>query len=170
MKTSFYFFLLFVLASCGTIVNYDYDKNINLASYKTYNYYPTIESGLNELDEKRIISITDSILKLKGMFLSNEPQLFINFYVEEYITHSRNTLGVGYGSIGRNSSIGISGGIPIGGKEVNQLLTIDGIDAQKDALVWQAKAESRFKENSTPLLKEKHYQGVLQKIYKKFPY
>jgi hypothetical protein len=169
MRYLLYMFVLVLLSSCGATVGYDYDTEKDFSTYKSYNFYPTLSSGLSELDEKRIMDVTDSILSEKGMMRSDTPQLLINFYSNEYVSNSRNTIGVGMGNVGRNTSVGVSTGIPIGGREVNQQLTIDFIDAQKDALVWQAKTDGRYKERATPEQKEKYYIYVLSKVFKKYP-
>lgn len=169
MKYILTIFILLLISSCGTTVGYDFDTEKNFSKYTTFDFYSPLSSGLNELDEKRIIRITDSLLTLKGMQRSENPQLLINFYSSEYISNSRNTIGIGMGGGGRNTSVGISGGIPIGGKEVNQQLTIDFIDAELDALVWQAKAQGHFKENAKPEQKQNYYNQTLTKVFKKYP-
>lgn len=169
MKYLVGFCFLILLHSCGAKVNYDFDSEKNFTTYTTYNFYPSLNSGLNELDEKRIINITDSIFFQKGMKKSEEPQILINFYSNQYTSNSRNTIGVGFGNVGRNTSVGVSGGIPIGGKEVNQQLTIDIVDAAHDALIWQAVSEHSYKEKATPQKKEAYYTYVLNKIFGKYP-
>lgn len=162
-------FVLLLLYSCGTTVGYDYDTQKDFSTYESYNYSPTLLSGLSELDEKRIILITDSILSEKGMIKTENPQLLINFYSKEFISNSINTIGIGIGNVGRTSSVGVSTGIPIGGKEVNQQLTIDFIDASQDALVWQAKTEGKYKEQASPRQKEKYFMNTLNKVFDKYP-
>jgi len=157
------------LSSCGATVAVDYDKQLDFSKYNSYNYFPTIDSGLNELDDKRIIQITDSLLQQRGFTKSKTPQLYINFYVHESISNSRNTIGIGIGSGGGNVRVGLSGGIPIGGKVVNQQLTLDFIDTEKDDLVWQAVADGEMKERATPEQKENYYFSVIQKILTKYP-
>lgn len=167
-----YFWILLVttvLTSCGASVAVDYDKQADFTKYTSYNYFPTIDSGLNELDDKRIIQITDSLMYQRGFVKSETPQLYINFYARENISNSRNTIGIGVGGSGRNVGVGVSGGIPIGGKVVNQRLTMDFIDVVKDDLVWQAVAEGEMKERSKPEEKEAYYLSVIQKILRKYP-
>ncbi len=160
---------LVLIYSCGATVGIDYDNEKDFSNYTTFNFYSPLSSGLNELDENRVVKITDSLLLTKGMVRSENPQILINFYSNEYLTNSRNTIGVGFGNVGRNTSVGISGGIPIGGKEVNQQLTIDFIDANLDALVWQAQTEGSFKEKVTPKQKEQYYTQILVKVFNKYP-
>ncbi|MEH6765406.1 MAG: DUF4136 domain-containing protein [Aequorivita antarctica] len=163
------FILSIFLVSCGATVAVDFDKQVDFSKYTTYNYFPTIDSGLNELDDNRIIQITDSLMQQRGFVMSETPQLYINFYARESISSSRNTIGIGIGSGGGNVGVGVSGGIPIGGNVLNQQLTMDFIDTEKDDLVWQAVAEGEMKERTTPQQKEAYYFSVLQKILAKYP-
>ncbi|MDN3724819.1 DUF4136 domain-containing protein [Aequorivita sp. SDUM287046] len=157
------------LASCGATVTVDYDKNADFTIYNSYNFFPTIDSGLNQLDNARIIQITDSIMQQRGFVKNESPQLFINFYAREHITPSQSTLGFGVGSGGGNVGVGVSGGIPVGGNVLNQRLTFDFIDAKKDALIWQAVAEGEMKERATPQQKEAYYISVIEKILSQYP-
>lgn len=159
--------LLFV--SCGTSVGVDYDKEANFSQYKTYNFFPSIDSGLNDLDDKRIMQATDSLLQERGFIKSETPQLYINFFAKEQITNSRNTIGIGIGSGGGNVGVGVSGGIPIGGRVIEQVITMDFIDVSNDDLVWQAVAETELKEKAKPVQKRKHFKEVISKILKKYP-
>ena len=159
--------LLFV--SCGTSVGVDYDKEVDFSQYKTYNFFPTIDSGLNDLDDKRIVQATDSVLQARGFVKSETPQLYINFFAKENLRSSRNTIGIGVGGGGGNVGVGVSGGIPIGGRIFEQAITMDFIDVSNDDLIWQAIAEADLKEKANPLQKKEHYEEVVSKILKKFP-
>ncbi|MCZ4318840.1 DUF4136 domain-containing protein [Aequorivita viscosa] len=169
MKFLSIFMLSLFLVSCGATVAVDYDKQIDFSKYNSYNYFPTIDSGLNELDDNRIIQITDSLLQQRGFVKSETPQLYINFFASESVSRSRNTIGIGIGSGGGNVGVGVSGGIPIGGRVVNQQLTMDFIDVEKDDLVWQAVVDGEMKERATPQQKEAYYTAIIQKILSKYP-
>ncbi len=157
------------LVSCGVAVTLDYDKKIDFSQYTVYNFYPEIDSGLNELDNKRIIKAIDSVFQRQGYKKSNANQFHINFYAKESLSNSRNTIGIGVGGGGRNVGVGVSGGIPIGGKVINQTLTIDFIDTTRDMLIWQVIAEGKLKEKATPGEKEAYYIKVVEKALKNYP-
>lgn len=169
MKFFSIFILSLIFISCGASVAVDYDKEVDFNSYKLYNFYPSIQSGLSQIDEKRIIRIADSLLASKGFIKSETPQVFVNFYADETTSRSKNTVSIGVGGGGRNMGVGVSGGIPIGGKTINQQLTIDFVDSENDKLIWQAIAEGEYKERSTPEQKEAYYLSVIQKVLKKYP-
>lgn len=161
--------LLLILTSCGTSVAVDYDSRTDFSKYATFDFYPSIDSGLNDLDNHRIMEVIDSLMPMKGLRKDESPHFYINFYAREVVTPSRNTLGIGIGGGGRNVGVGVSGGIPIGGNEIQQQLTLDFIDVQSDQLIWQGILEGRFKENSSPDQKEAYYQNAIQKIVRQFP-
>ncbi len=157
------------LISCGATVAVDYDDQIDFSKYTSYNYFPTIDSGLNTLDDGRIMRITDSLIQQRGFVKSETPQLYVNFFARENVSNSRTTLGIGVGGGGGNLGVGVSGGIPIGGRVVNQQLTIDFIDVEKDDLVWQAVVDGEMKERQSPQQKEAYYVSVIEKILAKYP-
>jgi len=169
MKILVAFLGLLLLLSCGAYVGVDYDEGTDFSLYTTYNFYPDRETGLNQLDERRIMRITDSLLQQKGFTKSDTPQLYVNFFAEESVSNSQSTIGIGIGGGGRNAGGGVSGGIPIGSAQINQLLTFDLVDVVEDELVWQAKAEGNLKKSATPDRKVAYYQEVLSKILKKYP-
>lgn len=161
--------LIFMLTSCSSIkVNYDYDKAVDFSSYSTYNYFSDMESGLNQLDERRLLRALDSTLKARGYRLTEEPELFINIMSDEYRSAPRNNVGVGIGGGGRNVGGGISVGLPLGGSNMQRSIQFDLVDAQRDALVWQAIAESGFRENASPSVKENQLRALVQKVFSKF--
>ncbi|RMA57115.1 DUF4136 domain-containing protein [Ulvibacter antarcticus] len=159
-----------LLVSCGASVAVDYDKEADFTHFKSYNFYNDIDSGLNDLDDKRIMKAIDSTLQTQGFSKSEIPDFLINFYASETLSNSRNTIGIGLGSGGGNVGVGVSGGIPIGGKVINQLLTIDLIDTSKgEELAWQAMIDGEMKEKATPQQQQTYYYKVIAQALKKFP-
>ena len=157
------------LVSCGATVAVDYDQKVDFSKYNSYNFYPSIQSGLSNLDDARIMQITDSLFQQRGFVKNDTPQLLINFFAKESVSASKSTIGIGIGGGGGNVGVGVSGGIPNGGRVVNQQLTVDFIDAENDDLVWQAVVEGEMKERATPQQKEAYYFSVIEKILKKYP-
>ena len=112
----------------------------------------------------------ETSLENRGITRTDYCRFYINFYVNEHVTESRNTLGIGVGGGGGNVGVGVSGGIPIGGRLINQRLTIDEIDASHgQELVWQAVIEGEIKEKATPEQKEAYYNSEIEKALQKFP-
>lgn len=158
-----------ILISCGASVNYDYDTKADFSKYKTYDFYPNISSNLSELDNARVIKSTDSILQLRGFVRSESPDILINFFASEFITQSSTTIGFGVGGGGHNGSVGVSGGVPVGGNEINQQLTFDFIDEKADKLIWKAEGNDVLKVKANSAQKDAYYFKLISKILKGYP-
>jgi len=160
----------FVLVSCSSIrVDYDYDKEVNFTNYNTYNYFSDIDSGLSQLDEKRLIRILDSTLQTKGYRLAEEPEFFINILSSEFRSAPSSSVGVGIGTGGRRVGGGISLGIPVGNQGIQRSIQFDFVDAERDALFWQAIAESGYRENASPSVREERMRALVKKVFSRFP-
>lgn len=162
--------LILLVTSCTAIrVNYDYDKEVDFSNYTTYNYFSDMDSGLSQLDEKRLVRILDSTLTSRGYRLAEEPEFFINILSNEFRKAPNNSVGVGIGGTGRNVGGGISVGIPVGSSGVQRSIQFDFVDAQRDALIWQAVAESGYRENASPSVRENNLEALVQKVFSKYP-
>ena len=159
-----------LLVSCGAKVAVDYEKNSDWQQYKSYQFYGEMKSGLNQLDEARIIKAIDSALKQKKFQRTDYNHYWIGFFVEENISNSRNTIGVGLGTGGRGVSLGGGVGIPIGGKLVNQRMTIEIREEQQGGkLLWEAVYDGELKEKAKPEQKEAYYNKIIPLMLKDFP-
>lgn len=170
MKYITIFLVVICAFSCSSVrVNYDYDKSVNFADYNTYNYYPEIQTGLSDLDSKRIYNAIDSTMQMRGILLSEEPDFYINIQSNSYVTPNNSTVGVGIGGTGTNVGGGVSIGVPIGGANLERELIFDFVDSQKDALIWQAISLSNFSENNSPSTREKKLYAIVAKVFSKYP-
>lgn len=159
-----------MLISCSSAkVMTDYDADINFNDFKTYSFYDDVGKGLNELDVKRITKAINFEIRQKGLEEAENPDLFINVISKISEAQNNNTIGIGIGSGGNNGGFGISGGIPIGGKKLNQELIIEFVNAKTNEIVWEGILNSKIKEERKPEEKELHFQEVIQKILEKYP-
>ena len=162
--------LLALTVSCSAVrVNYDYDANTNFSNYVTYDYFIDMETGLSQLDEKRLLRVLDSTLQAKGYLLSGEPDFLINIMSQEYQSGAQNNVGVGIGGTNRNVGGGISIGIPVGNTSWERRIQFDFVDSRKNKLFWQGVAQSGFRENASPLVREEQLRKVVEKVFSKFP-
>lgn len=170
MKFFKLFFLFICIGSCAPIyVNYDYEKSTNFTEYKTYNFFSNIDSGLNELDEKRLIYALDSKLNAIGLQKTENASFLIDIKSEEYETNQRNTVGIGVGGGNRGIGGGVSVGIPIGKSNVNRQITVAFVDESKEGLFWQTTSECAFKPNQKPEKRETRFQAIVEKMFENFP-
>lgn len=162
--------LLLFVSSCASIrVNYDYEKGTDFSKYKTYNYYSDLQTGMNELDTKRLLAALNSKLQTKGLSLSETPDFFINIQSSEFQESQRNTVGVGLGGSGRNIGGGLSVGIPIGQSKINRRIIIDFIDENGKGLFWQAVSESSYNPKASPEKREATLNNTVEKMLLHYP-
>ena len=170
MKNLHYILLFFLMLSCAPIrVNYDYERATDFSKYKTYNYYSNINSGLSELDTKRLSDALDSGFQAKGITLSDTPDFYVDIKSSEYKEVQNSSVGVGVGGTGGNVGGGISVGIPIGQSNFNRIIQFDFVDENGLGLFWQATSESSFSPNSTPKQKETMFKAIVAKVLEGFP-
>ncbi len=170
MKRIIPFLFLFFLASCSAIrVNYDYDRDTDYSKYTTYNYFSDMDTGLSELDGRRLLRAIDSTMRAKGFLLSEEPEFLINILSSSFQSPRNNTVGVGIGGTGRSVGGGMTIGIPVGATNVEREIRFDFVDSQKDELFWQAITISSLRENSSPIEREDKIRELVTKTLEKYP-
>jgi hypothetical protein len=150
-------------------VNYDFERGTDFNTYKTYNYYSDLETGMSELDTKRLLSVMDAQMQAKGLTLSESPDFYVNVVSSEYENNNRNTVGVGVGGGGRNAGGGISIGLPIGQPKMNRTILFEFIDEDGIGLFWQAESESGFNPNASPEKREAQFKAIVEKVLKGYP-
>ncbi len=99
MKLLRLFAILLLFTSCGTFVDYDFEKSTDFSQYKTYNYYSDIKSGFNQLDEKRLLRAIEAKLQSMGLEKSETPSFNIDIQSAEVTLNSNSSVGVGIGGI-----------------------------------------------------------------------
>lgn len=160
---------IFITSCGGPRAVYDYDETAGFANISSYQIFPDLQTGMNQLDEQRLITILQEQLAQKGFTTSQEPQIYVNFYSTEYQTPTRNSVGIGVAGTGRNVGVGVSGGIPLGGPDTYRRVTFDFIDVQKDVLIWQAVVEGRFDNNTSPEKRADRLRTMVEAALKGYP-
>ncbi|MBU2928779.1 DUF4136 domain-containing protein [Winogradskyella psychrotolerans] len=169
MKNLKFILITFILTSCGTKVHYDYEKSTDFNHYKTYNYFDGMETGLSELDTKRLMRSMDAKLETMGLTRSDHPDFFIDIQSQEIQSRNNSNVGVGLGGGGGNVGGGISVGLPIGGHKSTRELVIEFVDDSKTGMFWQAISESSYSPNDTPEKREERFHKVVEKIFSTYP-
>ena len=170
MKVIKYLLVLAVFSSCNAPrAVYDYDQQVQFETIDSYKIYPNLDPRMNQLDEQRLVKIFQTELAEEGISLSEDPDIFVNFYASEYETASGNNLGIGVGGGGSNVGVGVSGGIPLGGPDTYLRLTIDFINAESDSLIWQAIVDAKFDKNASPQEREDKLRLIVEKALEGYP-
>lgn len=170
MRNLSYLVLLLLVVSCTPIrVTYDFERTTDFSKYKTYNYYSDVNTGLSELDTKRLLDALDTSLQAKGFTLAEKPDFYIDIKSSEYQEDQHSSVGVGMGGTGRHVGGGISFGIPIGQSNINRQIQFDFVDENAHSLFWQAVSESSYSPNATPEDREAHFKAIVDKVLSGFP-
>ncbi|WP_299364706.1 DUF4136 domain-containing protein [Winogradskyella sp.] len=170
MKAFRFILVALLFTSCGTIVNYDYEKSTDFNRYKTYNYFDDMQTGLSQLDTKRLIRAIDAKLATMGLTRSDNPDFFIDIQSQDIQNRNNSNIGVGAGGTGGNVGGGVSVGIPLGGNQHTRELLIDFVDKkQNERLFWQAVSESTYRPNASPEKREEAFVRLVEKIFAGYP-
>jgi len=169
MKSFKYLLVALVFTSCGTIVNYDYEKSTDFTQYKTYNYFDDMKTGLSELDNKRLLKVIDTKLKTMGLTRSESPDFYIDIQSQDVQNRNSPNVGVGVGGTGRNVGGGISVGLPLGGNQHTREIVIDFVDDNKGGMFWQALSESTYRPNASPVKREANFAKLIEKVFSGYP-
>lgn len=161
--------LLLIYSCAGVQLNYDYDRAYDFRLIKTYGFDSQMQSGLSELDHKRLIRILDSTLIARGYTYSETPQFLIDIKSETYRDQNGQNVGVGLGGIGGNLGGGVSIGLPINRTTIRRMITLNLVDFESNNLIWQATTDAIFKEKVTPNIREAQLRRVVLKSLSRFP-
>jgi len=170
MKKLQYFILLLLMSCSSSKVFTDYDDNTNFVQYKTYAFFDDIGAGLNEFDVNRAADAVFEEMRELGFEEVENPDFYINFIAKTSEAKVTNTVAIGLGSGGRNGGFGVSGGIPIGGKKLDEELTIEFVDAKTNELFWEGILTSTIKEKRKPEARVLYFKEVVRHILEKYPY
>ncbi len=162
--------VLFAVTSCGTIVNYDYEKTTDFTQYKTYNYFDDMKPGLSQLDTKRLIKAIDAKLNTMGLKRSDDADFYIDIQSQNIQDRNNSNVGVGVGGGGGGGFGGVSVGIPLGGSQNTREIAIDFVDKSKvEKLFWQAVSESSYQPNAKPEKREANFVALVEKVFAGYP-
>jgi hypothetical protein len=170
MKAIKYILLALFISSCGTVVNYDYEKSTDFTKYKTYNYFDDIKTGLSALDNKRLIRAIDAKLETMGLTRSDNADFYIDIQSQDIQNRNNSSVGVGAGGGGGGGFGAVSVGVPLGGNQNTREIVIDFVDISKgEKLFWQAVSESSYSQNSNPEKRQANFDALVEKIFAGYP-
>ena len=170
MKNLIYLLIIVLITSCASIrVSHDYDRAIDFSQFKTYNYYSDLQSGLSELDERRLVDQLDAYLPQIGLTKSESPDVMIDFHSKETAQINNSNVGVGVGGGGGNVGGGITIGMPVGRSDIQRQIIFQIVDDGGRGVVWEALTESGYNINSTPDRREAQFKAIVEKAFSQYP-
>lgn len=161
----------FILASCSSIsVSYDYDKNANFTTYKTYGYTPeALALGIGDLNRDRLLAAIDAEMAARGFTKSDSPDALVDLIVkaQERTQATATNTGGYYGRYGWGG--GMSTTTINYDQYVDGTLFVNFIDKSTEKMVWQGRATKTLDENASPQKKETNIKNAVKMIFSKFP-
>ncbi len=170
MKAFKFLLVALLLTSCGAYVRYDYEKSTDFTKYKTYNYFDDMETGLSQLDTKRIVRAIDAKLATMGLTRSDNPDFYIDIQSQDIQNRNNTSFGVGAGGTGGNVGGGVAVGIPLNSNHKTREIIIDFVDKkQNERLFWQAISESTYRPKASPENRDEAFIKLVEKIFSGYP-
>ncbi|HLS29812.1 MAG TPA: DUF4136 domain-containing protein [Flavobacteriaceae bacterium] len=164
------FFSLILFTSCGGVKTYtDYDETLDYNQFKTFDFYDPMETGLDDLDEKRLKTSLREVLAEEGFEQQEDPDFMINFYSESYQKKRQHNIGVRVGTFGRNVGGSLGSGIPINSSENIINITVEFAETANNELFWQGVAEGKLSPKSAPEERRAYFKKAIQKLLKSYP-
>lgn len=170
-----YCFILLALLSCNPAMHVysDYDKDADIADYKTYSWLTKEEieaKGINplyynELNDKRIKTAVYDQMKKKGFMYKNDMQpleMHYHIIVEDKTFLATEPLGYIYGPAWQMKKTQVY-------PYQQGTLIIDLMDTRNKTLVWRGWATGAIEDEATRHPDEA-IQKAVEKIFKRFPY
>lgn len=167
-----YYKVLFLVILTGCMVPkviVDYDETINFEKFKSYNFYEDNGDNLSVFDKKRVTNALESQLEKMGFHLEDTPDFYIYFEGNTSEKAFTNTIGIGLGAGGMNNGIGVSGGMPLHAKKVNEEISIQFVNAVTNELFWEGALTSSIREKRNPKKRAVYFTDVVAKILQQYP-
>lgn len=139
-----------------------YDEEVDLSNYKTYSFYPVIDSKLPEDETKTIMQAVAFQFFKKGYKRSETPDFYVNFFVEESTLY-KPEISEDYNYAEARKKKTDTGKIYLKTTAIDQLLYLDIVDVQNDQLAWNVIIEGSIED---PITQEKLFQYYSKQIEK----
>jgi hypothetical protein len=150
-------------------IDYDYDATTNFKAYKTYHFYEDLESGLTELDERRLLRALDEQLKRLGYTKSQNPDFLIDIRGIEVPVNNSPSIDVGFAGTGTNTAGGIGVNVPVNSQQDYHEMSVEFVDRLKEETFWMAKVNVLLSSSNEPLKRDAFFRDLSIKILNKFP-
>jgi len=172
MKAIHAFFVLFLMGfvvSCSTIygVQYDYDKQADFKSLKTYDWMTVPETAnIDILNVERVKKAVNAELQAKGLMMtSNNPDFLIAEHLGKKDKVQVTNWGYNYDQYGMDLG---PQGVDTYQYEEGSLI-LDFVDAKSKKMIWRGVAKAEINNTDTPEKTEKLINEAVQEILKNFP-
>jgi len=155
--------------------SYDYSKEADFASFKTYQLKPGTPVGQPLIDD-RITAAIETALKAKGLTpATTNPDVVVVYHMafdkEKDISTFSSGYGGGYGPYGYGWGGGWAGGTTT--TQVRDILigtlVIDMADVKKKQVAWRGMGVKEVNTQNNPEKRDKSITNAVNKIFKNYP-
>jgi len=160
-----YVFLCAASVSFGQTIHYDYDRDANFSSYKTYQWIE-VPGGIvpNQLQDQNIKRAIDAQLQQKGLQkVDKDADLHVGYEAAIDKEKQLNTFNMGPrwwgGGMGQATTSTISVG----------KLVVDMYDPARKQLVWRGDATKTLNPSKDPDKNYKNLEKAMAKLFKNYP-
>jgi hypothetical protein len=168
--------LLVAAAAFSQDVRYNFDKNANFASFKTYKWVLLKDAPkLNDLVDKQIKEAVEAELTKKGLTKSDSDSadLYVGYQAgvgteKQYTSFDS---GWGYGPGWGHGWYGGGGGMTTGTTSTIYIgqLALDMYQASAKSLVWRGTASKTIDPEAKPQKQQKNLAKAVAKMLKNYP-
>ncbi len=181
MRIFIIIFISLMLSACASVVNVDYDKNVNFTSYTTYSIdkKPVRVSPDTRIDspfmQQRVVNELERTLTNKGFEkLKGKAELEIKYYLDtrqEVETQDTGVVSIGFGTSSRYSAAGFGFNVPVGETSSIDILilTIDVVSTKTNKLIWRGSLGYSLYEGATPETYSRMVRDLVAEILKNYP-
>jgi len=155
--------LLICLSAAAQDVHYNYDRQADFSSYRTYRW-ETIRGGAveDQITDQNIRQIVDDEMASKGFRkVETNPDLLVGYQAALGREKQLNGWGAGprFGGMGTVTTSTITTG----------KLVVDLYDPARKQLVWRGDVEKALNPSKDPDKNYKRLQSALAKLFKNYP-
>jgi hypothetical protein len=173
--------MIFFLCSCAANkAHVDYDTTVSFASYKTYAWSKDTDkkTGQSRLDtplvHQRVQESIEKRLSAKGLKKVETAQadVLVTYHLSvAAVGQTSSSMSLGFGRSSGRSSIGISLGMPLGSRTIEEgTLVIDLIDSKNSTMVWRGIASRKLSRGDlNPEQARANIDEVVQEILDNYP-
>jgi hypothetical protein len=172
-------FAIFAMGCASSVtVKYDFDKEANFASLKTFDWLPvptmavgSVKSAIerNSLLDKRVKTSVNEQLAAKGFTqTSDNPDVLVTYHVG--VEDKVNVTDWGYNYAGYGRYYGGWGGSSVDVYQYTQgTLLIDIIEAKSKQLIWRGAGQGTVEQGAPAEKREQRLNNAIAKIMAKYP-
>ncbi|KZN52236.1 DUF4136 domain-containing protein [Pseudoalteromonas luteoviolacea] len=169
---------LIVLSACSNTPDWDYDKSVEFANYKTFSWSPdtaNFDKGadnyqISELMEKRVRNAIITEMTQHGITLveGTKADVMVNFHAAVDTKLDVDTFNTSYSARWNYWGVGWHTQTQAREYEVGTLV-IDIIDSASNQLVWRGAKEGRLRKKQSPEKRTESVNNTVKDILANFP-